>query len=526
MLETWSCSSTSLTSHKAEMWHRMWQDTQQGVSSRTGTPLPGCQRPPLADPPVVKELVRAEVRMLLQTLRERAGRNGEELLSLYKPDSVNYALGHVDRSYRNQEDSRPASRFSVLSVAEEEIEAVRDKLNINGIEEVVYRLQSLFTEECEALKRDIKQLQKNIFSKSQQDFNQTEPTLEELKDLRNAIQKDLERYPVSDTSSVKDVKSTHRLASGQVASRKPCVLSASSVLRPNPLSSPSYTHPRPPTGPPPNRTPTSLKPLGQSSSSKTHCPHRSTSAIDDQRQTTSAHCKRPHTTPPSRPCSLQIKRRDSNPSPEQDSLHSTTLTNTPSFPIKSQRNSPAHKTHLSPQGSIHNKGTECNLSPPMERKHSPAPRSRNTSIVPSAISALSYESNKSKSADFSLSTTERSKTPNGPHDSTCGSNLLSAPVPLHNSTRKSAEIPTAISETGSSTEQVGNKQRSCGMNTNKTGQLKDVTLVHTQPKGHFYSSPKRPLKVSASQQHSAQQEQTETEFLNRFLQPVPPARLK
>lgn len=35
----------------------------------------------------------------------------------------------------------------------------------------------------------------------------------ELKDLRNAIQKDLERYPVSDTSSVKDVKSTHRSVS-------------------------------------------------------------------------------------------------------------------------------------------------------------------------------------------------------------------------------------------------------------------------------------------------------------------------
>lgn len=44
------------------MVYDLWQAKQQ-------------RRPQqLADPPTVKELVRAEVRMLLETLRERAGR--------------------------------------------------------------------------------------------------------------------------------------------------------------------------------------------------------------------------------------------------------------------------------------------------------------------------------------------------------------------------------------------------------------------------------------------------------------------
>ncbi len=59
------------------MWHKMWQESQQGDnSSRVGSPLPRQQGSPLADPPAVKELVRAEVKMLLQTLKERACRGG------------------------------------------------------------------------------------------------------------------------------------------------------------------------------------------------------------------------------------------------------------------------------------------------------------------------------------------------------------------------------------------------------------------------------------------------------------------
>lgn len=53
--------------YQAEMWESLC--TQRGPG-RGGRAAP---RPPqLADPPAIKELVRAEVKMLLQTLRERS----------------------------------------------------------------------------------------------------------------------------------------------------------------------------------------------------------------------------------------------------------------------------------------------------------------------------------------------------------------------------------------------------------------------------------------------------------------------
>ncbi|XP_054451974.1 coiled-coil domain-containing protein 24 [Anoplopoma fimbria] len=137
---------------EAEMWHKMWQESQQGnTSSRAGTPIPRQQASPLADPPAVKELVRAEVKMLLQTLSERASREGrvaEELLFRYKPETVDYALNYLDSFHRNctnpgdtDNGSRPSSRCSVQSNAEDEIEGMRDKLNVTHIDQVVDRLR-------------------------------------------------------------------------------------------------------------------------------------------------------------------------------------------------------------------------------------------------------------------------------------------------------------------------------------------------------------------------------------------------
>ncbi|TKS79658.1 Coiled-coil domain-containing protein 24 [Collichthys lucidus] len=127
------------------------ESSQQGNnSSSAGTPLRQ-QGSPLADPPAVKELVRAEVKMLLQTLKERASRggsDGEALMFRYKPETVDYALGHLDSCYRNHtscEDtndwSRPSSHCSVRSTAEDEVEAMRSKLNITDIDQVVDRLR-------------------------------------------------------------------------------------------------------------------------------------------------------------------------------------------------------------------------------------------------------------------------------------------------------------------------------------------------------------------------------------------------
>ncbi|KAG7229029.1 hypothetical protein INR49_013263 [Caranx melampygus] len=140
----------------AEMWHKMWQESRGGNhGSRAATSLPRQQGPSLADPPAVKELLRAEVKMLLQTLRERASRggsrDGDELLFGYKPETVNYALGHLDNCYSNcaipgdsDNETRTSSQCSVRSNAEDEIEAVRDKLKVTDIDQVVDRLKAMW----------------------------------------------------------------------------------------------------------------------------------------------------------------------------------------------------------------------------------------------------------------------------------------------------------------------------------------------------------------------------------------------
>ncbi|KAK7896133.1 hypothetical protein WMY93_021458 [Mugilogobius chulae] len=297
-----------------EMWQKMVEDAELGGCSCSGTPLPGSGRNkmPLADPPAVKELIRAEVCMLLQTLRDRAGRNGEEHLSLYKPGTVSYALGHTNRSH-NQEpevNSRSVSRLSTQSNAEVEIEAVRENLNVDGIKQVVDRLRSLFTEECEALKEEIKQLQRSIQRKSQQkDCEPAEPTLGDLKELRDAIQKDLKRYPAPYTSCFKDLKSTHR-------------------------------------------TSHSAKSLNSSSPSKSHSP---ITTINETRKPTTSNS---NLTSPS-PRNSPISRRDSNSSLEN---HISRCATPADASITSQKNSPVRTAH-----DGNNKRTESNLSPQMER---------------------------------------------------------------------------------------------------------------------------------------------------------------
>lgn len=60
------------------MWYKLLQESQQGGNrSRAGTPHQPVS--PLADPPAVKELLRAEVKMLLQNLREKASSEGRSV---------------------------------------------------------------------------------------------------------------------------------------------------------------------------------------------------------------------------------------------------------------------------------------------------------------------------------------------------------------------------------------------------------------------------------------------------------------
>ncbi|XP_032386353.1 coiled-coil domain-containing protein 24 [Etheostoma spectabile] len=526
-----------------EMWHKMWQESQPGNNrSRTGTPLSHQLASPLADPPAVKELVRAEVKMLLQTLNERAsrqGRDGKELLFGYKPETVDYALSHLDSCYRhctNPENtdniSRPRSHCLVQSNAEDEIEAMKDKLNVIDIDQVVDRLRAVLMEECKALNRLVKHFKENIkhTCRNQWEFDQSEPTLADLKELRGAIQMDLDLYPSSlaalpsVSSPLPSKKFKNRLSAGQRASDETLrSLSAPSALRPHPPPPLCHTKPRPPLGAPPNKSSSTVKLVKSSSLSRTHGEHRSTLASTGARKTQtpncsrivpSGHANRHFTTLPPEPGSdqmlVKITHRG-NLSSEQDSggLHSMTLTSSPSFQIKTPKNSCTHETHLSSHRSVHSLSTKCDLSPQMTRNGSPAFRSRNINTTPSIPNsdAGSYSSN----ADHLLSSTGKSKTQNEQQNSTCGGRLVSTAVQTYNDRRKSTS-ERFQSEAGSSSAHTGSRNSNNGMDRNTNGHLgKDVvqqqslvaTCTHPVSKrinGQFFTPHKRPLEGTTSQQ--------------------------
>ncbi|XP_078120213.1 coiled-coil domain-containing protein 24 [Sander vitreus] len=537
-----------------EMWHKMWQESQQGNNrSRTGTPLPRQQASPLADPPAVKELVRAEVKMLLQSLSEKAsreGRDGEELLFRYKPETVDYALSHLDSCYRNYKNPvntdnirRPSSHCSVQSNAEDEIEAMKDKLNVIDIDQVVDRLRSVLMEECEALNRLVKHFKGNIKHKcrSQWEFDQSEPTVADLKELRGAIQMDLDLYPSSlaalpSASSPLPLKQLkNRLSAGQRVSDETLrSLSVTSVLRPHPPPPLCHTKPRPPLGAPPNKPSSSVKLVNSASLSRTHGQHRSTLASTGARKTQTPICSRMvtsgqanhhFTTSLPGPGSDQMTVKTvhhGNLSSEQDSggLHCMIPTSTSSFQIKTPRNSRIHETHLSSHRSVHSLSRKCDLSPQMKRNGSPAWRSRNINTTPSTpnLDAGSYSSN----TNHPVSTTGKSKTQNEQQNSTCGDSLVSTTVQTYNDRRKSTS-ERLQSETGSYSGYTGSRNSNNGMDRSKNGHLgkdgvqqQSLVATCTHPasiriNGQFFTSHKRPLEGTTSQQ------------ISKFYQPVPPA---
>ncbi|XP_036451854.1 coiled-coil domain-containing protein 24 [Colossoma macropomum] len=195
---------------EVQMWEQIWQEAQS-EKCRSHIPRP-CML--LTDPPAIKELLRAELQLLLLTLREKAarrGRDGDEVMSQYSPRVVTYALGDSGgkgspgsqceaaippsrpASSSSHSESRSSSRLSSRSSCEDEIEALRHKLNVTHIDEVVSHLKSCLTEECEALKKDVQFLQESVeleFQK-QRELELMEPTLTELKEERRIIQRDL-----------------------------------------------------------------------------------------------------------------------------------------------------------------------------------------------------------------------------------------------------------------------------------------------------------------------------------------------
>ncbi|KAF5904122.1 coiled-coil domain-containing protein 24, partial [Clarias magur] len=194
---------------RVQIWEQIWEEVHDGKYQMPHSSL--------ADPPAVKELLRSELQLLLLSLRQQASRlgsDGDEIMSQYNPRVVRYVLSTERQQIPDStpcttptnrpESSRSSSRLSSNSSIEDEIEALRHKLNITHIDEVVSHLRSLLIEECEVLKNDVQLLQESVELAYLKQKNSMEPTLTELKKERRLIKQDLETLNLEDESTCTD----------------------------------------------------------------------------------------------------------------------------------------------------------------------------------------------------------------------------------------------------------------------------------------------------------------------------------
>ncbi|XP_073420986.1 coiled-coil domain-containing protein 24 isoform X2 [Dendrobates tinctorius] len=182
----------------------------------------------LADPPAIKDLVTHEIRMLLLSVRLRARRQGlDELQALcrYNPRVVAFVMGSEwpqstagsvgnDPSWppsaSRAVNERPGSTLSTSSALstgstiEEELEELRDKLQISHIDEVILHLRSLLEEDCHNLEKDIIILQQRLEDERLSIYETrdlaAEPSLTELREERRTLERDLQVEPIPATS--------------------------------------------------------------------------------------------------------------------------------------------------------------------------------------------------------------------------------------------------------------------------------------------------------------------------------------
>ncbi|XP_076829687.1 coiled-coil domain-containing protein 24 [Brachyhypopomus gauderio] len=207
---------------EVQMWEQIWREAQCSGHGGHGGQMPSPQSS-LPDPPAIKALLRAEIQLLLLTLREQAARLGRdegEVMCQYSPRVVRYALSDgvqgktpdvsvphcTPVSSLSNCGSRSSSRLSSRSRCVDVIEALKQNLNITHIDEVVTHLRSVLTEECEALRRDVELLQEKmeLVYKKRAGPELVDPTITELKEERRVLLTDLNTLRVAEEVACSD----------------------------------------------------------------------------------------------------------------------------------------------------------------------------------------------------------------------------------------------------------------------------------------------------------------------------------
>ncbi|XP_051868856.1 coiled-coil domain-containing protein 24 [Pristis pectinata] len=188
----------------------------------------------LPESPAIKDLLRHEIQLLLLNIQNKAhkeGRDESDALSSYNHDVVSFALGQNKAAYTPSRSVNAESMkdkwmvlqssqttnnfenesFSSLSHLKDNVEAVKDKVNVTNIDKIVAHLQSILQEESKILEKYIQFLQECLEEEHNCSLDpkmQTAvPSIAELREERKILERDLQLA----TPSVQSLVQVHKL---------------------------------------------------------------------------------------------------------------------------------------------------------------------------------------------------------------------------------------------------------------------------------------------------------------------------
>ncbi|XP_064625222.1 coiled-coil domain-containing protein 24-like [Lineus longissimus] len=236
----------------------IWRDFRDdSIKERSSERLP--------EPPAVRDRLRQEIMFFVENIREKAGKEGRDpnrVFARHNHDVLTYAC---DQSSTSSSDtwSRPTTarsstgretpmrctpsssseRMSSLSTVSDDVEAMHDKLNILHLDEITQHLRTYLEEEVQQLLRDIEFLQECLereadFRDSAGSMTQREPTLTELREERQKLEKDLLEAARPSPPAIKKVPfrpSPEGLKTGTMKVRSPGTMSPTAPARPKPM---------------------------------------------------------------------------------------------------------------------------------------------------------------------------------------------------------------------------------------------------------------------------------------------------
>ncbi|ERE85122.1 coiled-coil domain-containing protein 24 [Cricetulus griseus] len=190
----------------------------------------------LAPPPHLRDIMRQELRQLLQGLRLKAiceGRDQTQAWAQYNPRVLRFALEDPRCDSTQQELSQkragePRTRMSntegvmltsPVSSCHRDLSVIKNELNVSNIDQVARHLRRLLEEECHMLQRQVSELQTGslnpLFPQHCLEMEQMqacqpskatlEPTLAEIKEQKKAMEQEL-RFSLGPSS----VSAKHR----------------------------------------------------------------------------------------------------------------------------------------------------------------------------------------------------------------------------------------------------------------------------------------------------------------------------